>query len=216
MELYNLIKDYKGIKSLIEYVENHFKNDLKILASNEDKIKEICMNSTIHTNKFAKIILHKENGYKVRLHIWPLMDANQYHEPHNHRWDFDSYVLNGVMVNRIVNEVGTEKTFLKCKSLPMKIGSTREYKIIGPTSITKVEDRIIKKGEAYEIKDNIIHIAKIPANEHTMTLFITHPPKKDYSDLYMPNLQNPPSNVKLKTLTSSQLKNKINEVINIL
>jgi len=214
------IEQYKNENDSIEilnhYVESgDFIRDLKRL--NDADLEGIAKRSTIHTNRFAKIVLTSHLGYKMRFHIWPVMEVNQYHEPHNHRWDFNSYVLTGTMVNRIVQEnENNEKRFLHCKSLPMQVGKNREYQTLGPKGLERIEDQIIEQGNSYEMKHEIIHIAKIPKNTLTSTLFITSPAKKDYSDLYMPDLKNPPSDVKLPPFQPNELRKRIEEIVEVI
>jgi len=200
---------------LKEYIDSkQFQKDLESLTIEE--LETISKRSTIHSNDFKKIVLSTHNGYKLRLHIWNKKNVNQYHEPHNHRWDFKSYVLTGTMVNRIVGEVCTNKTFLKCKSLPMVVGQNRTYEIDKEIGIMTKVDQIIKKGEVYTMEADTIHIAKIPKNTLTATLFVTSPAEKEFSDLYMPDLKLPPSELCLEPFTSESLKQTITDLIEVM
>jgi len=210
------LKDYEKSNFadtfLRDYTENQFISDLKTM--NDELLKQIMNNSTIHSNDFSKIVLAKYNGIKLRFHIWNFKEVNQYHEPHNHRWGFKSYILTGTMVNRImIEDNNKEKTFLKCKSNPMKIGEKRNYEIIDKVGMSKVEDFIFKSGDIYQMEANTIHIAKIPKNNTTSTLFITKNPSREYSDLYMPNLKEPPINKILEPLELNKFKLLLSNII---
>jgi len=200
------------IEVLRDYVNsNRFQTDLKSLSVEE--LETIAKRSTIHSNDFKKIVLSTHNGYKLRLHIWNEKPNNQYHEPHDHRWDFKSYVLTGTMVNRIVEESNSKRTFLKYKSLPMVVGQKRTYEVSDPIGIKGLEDQIITEGEMYEMGADCIHIAKIPKNTSTSTLFVTSPAKKEFSNLYMPDLKNAPTEHRLPAFSVTELKETISNLL---
>lgn len=66
---------------------------------------EVAARSYWHPNGFAKLVVHAEPDFRVRLHLWPagagrLGEAN----PHGHRWDFASSVLCGAGVRSTTYE----------------------------------------------------------------------------------------------------------------
>lgn len=204
--------NFDTLKTFIE--SNDFTNALTILLNDEKELEEICKKSTIHSNQFLKIVLASDAGYKLRLHIWQVKEENQYHEPHNHRWDFKSYILTGRIINQIIIEENTlNNTFLKCKAEGMNIGNNRGYQIEYKTGIKKIKEERYKKGNMYEMEADTIHIAKIPKNTFTSTLFITSPAKKDFSEVYMPDLKLPPSEKILKPVDVNTLKINIKKII---
>ena len=191
---------------------NEFTNALNSL--NEKDLEKIKKNSIIHSNEFLKIVLATYDGYKLRLHIWPVKRENQYHEPHNHRWDFKSYILSGIMVNQImIEENNPNKNFLKCKAQGMSIEKNRNYEIEYKTSVKKIKEDIYTKKDMYSMEADTIHIAKIPKNTFTSTLFITSPARKDFSEVYMPNCKMPPNKKVLKSLDIETLKKNIKKII---
>jgi hypothetical protein len=68
-----------------------------------------------HPNGFAKLILHPGPELRIRLHVWPAVDAAATgvrlgeSNPHSHRWEFASTVLAGGGLDMIeYAETGTE------------------------------------------------------------------------------------------------------------
>lgn len=195
-------------------INSDFPSILTRILKDKNSLIEIANNSTIHSNKFSKIVLAKNNGWKLRLHIWPVVNYEQVHEPHNHRWDFDSYILSGTMINQIVVENNSNNTYLKCLAHETKINSNRQYDVLNKVGINIVKEEIYNIGETYHMKHEKIHIAKIPQNILTSTLFLTHPAKTKESIVYMPNCELPPSKNVLNSLKIEELESKIQIVLN--
>ncbi|TDP98174.1 hypothetical protein [Labedaea rhizosphaerae] len=61
-----------------------------------DRAAAVAARSYWHHNGFAKLVLHAEDGFRIRMHIWPA-GAHRLGEtnPHGHRWNFASEVLCG-------------------------------------------------------------------------------------------------------------------------
>lgn len=71
------------------------------LSRDATAIAGIAARSYWHPNGFAKLILHPGPGLRIRLHVWPAVDAAVpgvrlgESNPHSHRWEFASTVLAG-------------------------------------------------------------------------------------------------------------------------
>jgi hypothetical protein len=61
-----------------------------------DHAAQVAARSYWHHNGFAKLVLHAERNFRIRMHVWPKGD-NRLGEtnPHGHRWNFASEVLCG-------------------------------------------------------------------------------------------------------------------------
>lgn len=206
-------KKDRALLNLYNFCQEYAAEALQQILDDNELLASIAEKSTIHSNNFSKIVLASENGWKLRLHIWEDVDYVQEHEPHNHRWDFYSYILCGNIINEIVEEVNDNGTFLKCAAHETKIGQTRVYDKIGIKSLKVVSEDEIEKDECYRMKSDVIHIAKIQKNTFTATLFLTSPAKEDVSIVYMPDLKEPPSDKVLNPFTVQMLKNKIGNVL---
>ncbi len=59
----------------------------------------VAARSSIHPNGFAKIVLHTEDKWGIRLHVW--RPRTRWHlaenKPHGHRWEFASWIITGVL-----------------------------------------------------------------------------------------------------------------------
>ena len=207
------IEKNRVLLPLFTFCQESISEALQELLGDEELLLSIAEKSTIHSNNFSKIVLGSENGWKLRLHIWEDVDYVQEHEPHNHRWDFYSYIICGTMINEIVEEDGKSGKFLKCAAHETKIGQTRVYDKLGVKSLKVVSEDEMERDECYRMKSEVIHIAKIPRNTFTATLFLTGPAKEDVSIVYMPDGKEPPSDKVLTPFTVQMLKNKIGNVL---
>lgn len=66
------------------------------LVDDPDLLAGVVDASYWHQNGFAKLVLHRGAGFRIRLHVWPAGEGRQGEsDPHSHRWDFASTVLAG-------------------------------------------------------------------------------------------------------------------------
>jgi hypothetical protein len=75
------------------------------LAADRAAVAEIAKRSYWHPNGFAKIVLHTsvEPEFRIRLHVWPESETPSHGEsnPHSHRWEFASYLLEGTGMHMV-------------------------------------------------------------------------------------------------------------------
>jgi len=80
------------VRERVDLVQSH----LRFLRSTPEHLAEVAQRAYWHVNGFLKVRLATEEGFCLRLHIWP-PGANRRGdaEPHGHRWDFASWVAIG-------------------------------------------------------------------------------------------------------------------------
>jgi hypothetical protein len=73
------------------------RTSIAALSGDEKALAEVGARSSVHPNGFAKVILHRGQGWSIRLHVWPSDRAVEDVEPHGHRWVFASWIIAGVL-----------------------------------------------------------------------------------------------------------------------
>jgi hypothetical protein len=169
-------------------MKKHFQPYLELISKEE--IKENLLNlyrsnvlrgnSLLHENGFSKISIYKcpDTQIQMRLHKWP-KGSNDV-TIHNHRWDLFSYCISGrlhcqnfktrkdINNNTYIYQVSDADDNLEKKRTalyPVEVVSSCQYDLMS--------------GGAHFLEYEELHRVEVP--EDTFTLFISGPPKRDYS-----------------------------------
>jgi hypothetical protein len=186
------------------------------LLADLPQISSIASNSNIHTNGFTKIVLAEHAGWRLRLHVWDASTDEQIHEPHDHRWNFTSYILTGKMINQIWEEQPDGITHDQYLEAATEVNKKRPYQFQRKVKLSAASAQTYHDGDAYFHPTKIAHIARIPADTATMTLILTAPPREESSFIYMPEGQEPPGEVPLVNLTPQQIKSRLTGLLDLL
>lgn len=171
-----------------------------LLSLKNDELRIIASRSIYHPNKFYKIVLKKtDNGCMTRLHIWKnntssLSDVFYKQFPHNHSWDFKSFVLHGELVDIHYREAEhgvdpNESEYpdeMMCLKDKVTINNG-EYGYMYDHHCTLVESGRYRRfvGTDYELRSDIVHTTH--PIEGTITLVHQSPIIKDkMNTIYMP------------------------------
>lgn len=134
-------------------------NDKKLIEKLIDRVyknKELIEKSESNPT-LTKIVLFAQSDIEIRLHFFKYFISEN---PHNHRWSFSSFILNGGYEHRLF--------FVNAP-----LNENLKYKDIIPV-YSKFED----KGSIYSIDHTIVH-ATINPMPDTVTLIIRGPVMKE-------------------------------------
>ena len=100
------LPDLHRTATILRDEPDRLRTSLSFLQSSGDVLSQVAERSYTHPNGFAKIVLHGDEYYGIRLHVWHreagrwMSDTN----PHGHRWEFASWIVAGELRETIFAE----------------------------------------------------------------------------------------------------------------
>jgi hypothetical protein len=178
------------------------------ILNNEELLISVASQSYLHKNGFLKILLLKEQDFRVRLHIWmPETDSKE--TLHNHCWYLASTIVNGKLTSEIWQDSISENSDFFDEYL-------YRGKFVAPVLMGKARVELLgvntrSAGEAYVLEPHVLH--KIVSNEGQMaaTLICRSNDVRVWSRNIILNEKIP--DVKPHYLSPEQLKNYLNRYL---
>lgn len=143
-------------------------------------VASVARHSYWHANGFAKLVLHEEPGFSLRLHIWPaegsVVDANV----HTHRWEFASLVLCGGLVikefeeTRDIGDPGARRYDKYEYASPTK-RTMGQLRPLGARALRTAGSAKFAVGEVHHCDLATIHAVTPFESTLTATLFVQGP-----------------------------------------
>lgn len=150
------------------------------LAEDPGAVARLAAASCWHANGFAKLVLHRTDGYALRLHVWPNDGRPQTgdSEPHSHRWDFASAVLAGGLTIVEYAEDPAGMHFRKC--------SYDGHRVVeeGPVRLKQATVYPVLPGLRYTTERSVIHKVHPVPGELVATLLVQGPHRSDTTAVY--------------------------------
>jgi hypothetical protein len=145
---------------------------------------EVAERSYWHHNGFAKLVLHAEPDFRVRLHVWPagpdrLGEVN----PHGHRWDFASSVLCGAgLRSTTYGESVTGRSFVRHDY----VGNGRQARLVPGCNIGLAVRDCTDVGthDRYVVTTETVHTIDPLGTSIVATLVVQGPPLLTSTPVY--------------------------------
>lgn len=141
-----------------------------VLCADSRTLQDLSRKSHFHDNGFLKLTLFEtsDQAFRIRLHVWKngAEDVNI----HNHRYDFASLVVSGVIENRRwrLSEAGKMIKVFQYSSRD----ENGEYRLArrGQAYLTPCEPEMYAKGDWYRMGHDDLHTAKAVVNGPVVTM----------------------------------------------
>jgi hypothetical protein len=151
------------------------------------RLAEVAARSYEHENGFAKVVLHEAGGSKLRLHVWrPGLGVPAQENIHDHRWDFASAVICGVLRSDEFAPSGTSHGE-RCHAYRyQRVEGSADYRLesIGRLRLARTQSRRIHAGESYYLHHSVMHRIVHDHPGVTATLVLTGEPVAADCGLY--------------------------------
>jgi len=171
-------------------------------------LDQIVKKSYHHHNGFEKIVLLADDDFSLRLHVWwKGSDEGSLEDVHNHRWDFVSSIILGVMSQDFFDII--DETDIKPEIVPKGCVLTNHYRYtpykkdlakrdisaksnfsrygLEPLgfSIIKLENQVkIPRGFSYLLRRDLLHRVISDYKETVATLMFSAKPYGESSEVY--------------------------------
>lgn len=174
----------------------NYKEFITLILNDKEKLDKISKRSYYHVNHFYKIVLHEDNDYIYRLHIWKCLDFEQ--NPHSHGWDFESKIIKGKFIHSKFNETKQEEfCSLNKKILSYDNGiiydkynillnisnGSSNIELIGNVMLTENYKEELNEGEKYNVTSKEIH-KFIPCENNSITIIKESKLKDSTASIY--------------------------------
>jgi hypothetical protein len=197
------------------YDPKHFKSLLLNIMSEPELLKKIQDSSYKHDNGFAKIILLQGKHFKLRYHLFNVVDDVPMENVHNHRWCFASVVLKGNLKTHLFAPNNNEgEPVMLYKYISNKIQNKYETKFIKKTFLKKTMEHEYAQGSSYLMDTITLHRIVLAPNTTTHTLILTGKPQDLECELYARKTIQEDNKI-LKYYTKDQINQYLNQLINL-
>lgn len=139
----------------------------------------------VHDNGFYKLTLGQSaGGVVLRAHVW--LGDQRFHQGdgniHNHRWNFASRILQGVMTTvSFKADDGGELSLLHHAYRP---DADPEIQYVGVARLCQVSSETFTDGDFYYLDATTIHRAQPGSGRTTVTLVARSKAERQYADVY--------------------------------
>lgn len=135
-----------------------------------------------HHNGFAKLVLHAESNFRIRLHIWPagehrLGETN----PHGHRWNFASEVLCG---DGLETEDYRESTDGVEHIRYCYLGGLNSLAPVDHVKLASAGKRSIRANEQHTVDTSVIHTVHPLGTDVVATLVVQSHALTENTDVF--------------------------------
>lgn len=158
------------------------------ICSNKDWMEDIIERSYSHKIGFDKLVLisMEDPERKLRLHIWNGKTIPQQAtdaDIHNHRWNFCSTILTGIMEFEIFERQSGREVY-EYEYTP--VGKDSKYSLdnLGKSELNQKFSGSFQAGMDYEIAHDVIHRTYVRNDELTATLMFQGPQCKPKTNVF--------------------------------
>lgn len=162
------------------------------VLGNPERLSYVASRSYRHVNHFDKIVLvgnDDPQAYRLTLHLWqpPYSEKELSDELiHEHRFNFWSVILTGVLCSETYEPSESGKTFRQYRYVPEARSRTFRdfYEFRGETRLE--EKQLARKvaGESYYLSAPTIHRIVLPRHRVTCSLVLRGPRLREYSNVF--------------------------------
>ncbi|MFG3162320.1 hypothetical protein ACGFY8_20925 [Streptomyces sp. NPDC048232] len=154
------------------------------------EIRRMSEKSQVHPNAFDKVTLFQTSlGVKLVLHRWLAADDAADDSIHNHRWDFCSAVLGGMLLceEYVERPDGTVRAYAHEYRSP---GDTAEYSLtsLGGSRVALVGRITHGVGAVYHQAHDVLHRARV-SSSGALTLIVQGPVLADSTAVHSSSLR---------------------------
>jgi hypothetical protein len=157
-----------------------------------DLLAEVVDASYWHQNGFAKLVLHRGDGFRIRLHVWPAGEGRRGEsDPHSHRLDFASTVLTGDGLE-IVEWIELFDPVADT-DVPLTRFVYDGFSLVPDTEVFLHEDRQfdVRTDDRYTTVTTTIHTVVPKGNDLVATLLVQGPHVNPATAVYGTDLDDP-------------------------
>ena len=92
--------DLARMRRTAEELRDHptlLRNALHVLLRDRQALAAVAARSSLHANGFVKVVLSRDDGWSLRLHVWSPVRFRRRRRPARHRWAFASWIITGIL-----------------------------------------------------------------------------------------------------------------------
>ena len=171
---------------LIERVQSGgLAEQVKGYLQSRSAIAKIAQRSYMHPNGFRKLVLDEAvGGKRIRVHLWRASSNRSVSisNVHNHRWDFASMNVMGLVTSEIHVVYPSERTMNHFEFTPAKAGSRYGLRHVGESGTRVDSVRTFAPTMSYELAARQLHRVRIPGD--AMTIVVSGPPVSNTTDVF--------------------------------
>lgn len=215
---FNKLKDWLKTSPKIEDVFLHLssidntKTLIESIVIDDEILEYISRNSFKHHLGFIRLTLFDFDLFRnpIRLHIWDQDVNNDYIHIHNHNSDYYSYVIVGILVLNIYEEIesSTSSDLEYTKYINPYNAQNYEFHTNGSANIKEKLKVIMSMGSNYFQDNSVFHSVYRQPKKYTSTIFIQSEHQKLDTIIYTKEQLS--SNRTNLMLTPRQIKIKLN------
>jgi hypothetical protein len=169
----------------------------------------VAQRSYWHANGFAKLLLHVEPQFCIRLHVWlPGWGRRGETNPHAHRWDFASTVLcgDGLAISEHAEcAAGAGQEYLRHSYDGMHLIPD------APVHLRTVHTHTVNRHERYTTGTEIIHTVDPRGTSLVATLLVQGPRRHATTPVY--RLPGDPPDSPKRPIDAHEVRNLVDEVL---
>lgn len=156
------LSDLHHTVTILRNEPDRLQASLSFLQNHRDALSDVAAKSYTHSNGFAKIVLHDDGNYGIRLHVWHRRTGRWMRDthPHGHRWEFASWIVVGALRETIFTEADQDHgiPYERCNynRLPSGAGS---LELSGPATLRIIGHNERRAGTVYQRSRNVVHTA---------------------------------------------------------
>ena len=171
------------------------------IRENTDWFEQCILESYVHQNGFHKIVIGTIDGAKLRFHIYRPGDRAD-ENIHNHRWDFSSTILQGVLPMTIFDITDGDEYILHQYK---KVDEQAHVDILGRCGADHISTYAFKPKDIYYLPHNVFH--RIDAVERlTITFMVCEPAHSETCELVSTEDRTDPNEIRGAHLTPQELR----------
>lgn len=144
--------------------------------------EQVAVSSYWHHNGFAKLVLHAERNFRIRLHVWPAGE-NRLGEtnPHGHRWNFASEVLcgDGLETEDYEESPGGTEHIRYCY-----LGGLNSLTPIGHVRLKSKGKKAIRANDQHTVNTSVTHTVHPLGADVVATLVVQSHALTEKTDVY--------------------------------
>lgn len=148
----------------------------RCLEEDHAALYNLASNSYLHENGFYKltIIDRPDAKFRVRLHFWPFSVSSSVEEEniHNHRFNYYSCILKGVLLNKIWRIAPRGSKFRHYKYIPRTQKQSYVLDYCGEHFLEMHEESKYQSGDLYSMCAEDLHTVNVAQTNNVITLFI--------------------------------------------
>jgi hypothetical protein len=151
---------------------------LRLLRTDAARLTLVASNSYRHRNGFDKIVLAAPGGspLKLVLHVWPDGGLTTSDNIHDHRWDFSSVVIRGMLRFELYEQDAEGENYAVMQYRPMAGVGCFELRRDGTTAVSVHAAVTMTVGSTYSWTRDRLHRAWGIPGQVTATLIVQGPP----------------------------------------